>query len=340
MSNVALPNSFQHPNILIDKLAYFLTPEEEKVLNKAVREILGWQDKVENRRARIAISIFVEGKFKKDLPKTEENRLAYGCGLSENTVRQVLKSLHTFGILTRVGEANRDGQEYELQLDGGAIDWLNLQKRKDEKQNKNKYRTETARELNPLNNGVLSDSTPGQNGVQCDSIPPVLSDSRGGVLSGEGKETHSQTHSQTQILPNGNSGETPQEAEGQEDSKKWDNANKKIVGDKFFELTHLKKPTNKKTVGAWWGWLYEIFELANKDPTETCRIMAVVVEDMQRKHLTISSPKSLHWGARAVTSGQSLNRTQKNGRNQPKNKPAAERGPISPEEWKRMVEST
>lgn len=180
MSNVALPNSFQHPNILIDKLAYFLTPEEEKVLNKAVREILGWQDKVETRRARIAISIFVEGKFKKDLPKVEENRLAYGCGLSENTVRQVLKSLHTFGILTRVGEANRDGQEYELQLNERAIDWAELQKRRDEKQNKNKYRTETARELNPLNNGVLSDSTPKQNGVQCDNTPLVLSDSRGG----------------------------------------------------------------------------------------------------------------------------------------------------------------
>lgn len=114
------------------------------------------------------------------------------------------------------------------------------------------------------------------------------------------------------LLPNGNSGLQPPE---EPISEKWNNANKKIVGDKFFELTHLRKPTNKKTVGAWWGWLFEIFELANKDPTETCKIMTTVVKDMQRKHLTISSPKSLHWGARALVSGQELNDKERNNGN-------------------------
>lgn len=93
------------------------------------------------------------------------------------------------------------------------------------------------------------------------------------------------------VSPKGDSGKKPQE-----DSKKWNNVNKKIVGDKFLELTQVPFPTNPKTKGVWYGWLFEIFELANKDPAETCRIITLVVKDMQKKHLTISSPKSLHWG--------------------------------------------
>lgn len=96
------------------------------------------------------------------------------------------------------------------------------------------------------------------------------------------------------------------------DPEKWNNTNKKIVGDKFFELTQLKKPTNKKTVGAWWGWLYEIFEIAGKDAAETCRIMAIVVENMRTKPLPISSPKSLVNLSRTVASGQELSGEYRN----------------------------
>lgn len=91
------------------------------------------------------------------------------------------------------------------------------------------------------------------------------------------------------------------------DSQKWNNANKKIVGDKFLELTHLKPPINKKTKGAWWGWLFEIFEMAGKDSAETCRVMGIVINHMRHKHLDITSPKSLINYSRIVTSGQELN---------------------------------
>ena len=57
-----VPNSFPHPNILVDQLSYYLTPAEEKVLNKAVREILGWHNKVESRKAAIALSILFAQK--------------------------------------------------------------------------------------------------------------------------------------------------------------------------------------------------------------------------------------------------------------------------------------
>ena len=78
------PNTFQHPNIYIDKLAYFLTAEENTVLTKAVREILGWcNDDIDpdHPQKRIARSVFIEGKFRRDMPKTEDNRLCF-CNLS------------------------------------------------------------------------------------------------------------------------------------------------------------------------------------------------------------------------------------------------------------------
>lgn len=33
--NTLIPNTFQHHNVYVDWLSYYLTPEEEKVLNNA-----------------------------------------------------------------------------------------------------------------------------------------------------------------------------------------------------------------------------------------------------------------------------------------------------------------
>lgn len=110
------------------------------------------------------------------------------------------------------------------------------------------------------------------------------------------------------ISPNGDNA-----PELQADSEKWDKTNKTIIGNKFLELTHLKPPSDEKTRGYWWGGLHELFKMGNKDPAETCRVMAAVVRYMQDENLTISSPKSLHNLARAVVSGQELK--PKNGAN-------------------------
>lgn len=134
-----IPNTFQHPNIFIDKLSYFLTPEEEKVLNKAVREILGWGQNIESRQARIAMSVFIDGKFDKD-----GNRLCYGCGLSKSVIRKALNTLCDFNILIKIGKPTNDGQLYELQGDDTKIDWQLLEDRKADKAEKNTKRTQKA----------------------------------------------------------------------------------------------------------------------------------------------------------------------------------------------------
>jgi hypothetical protein len=135
-----IPNTFQHPNSYVDHLHYYLTPEEAVVLDKAVREILGWYDKITTRRARIAVSVFVDGKR-----NHAGEVLCMGCGLCRSAVLKCLESLDRFGILIKEGSPNRDGQEYFLQENVDLIDWDGLKARREERDEQNRKRTRKAR---------------------------------------------------------------------------------------------------------------------------------------------------------------------------------------------------
>jgi hypothetical protein len=159
-NNHLIPNTFQHANAYIDWLSYYLTPEEEKVLNKAIREIIGWHDTIKNRKARIALSVFANGKKNK-----EGKILCLGCGLSTGAIRKALESLDSFNVLCKVGQPNNDGQMYYLQENWDAIDFESMKARKKNKHARNQRRTNQARkEKNKLPNktdhGVLSDNNP------------------------------------------------------------------------------------------------------------------------------------------------------------------------------------
>ena len=138
------PNTFQCPNLYADKLAYFLTPEENLVLTKAVREIMGFHAK--DRTRRIALSVFIDGKV-----AANGERLCYGCGLGKSTIIKALAALDKFGVLVKVGPAtHQEGQAYQLQLSSKQIDWAGLEKRRNEKDKKAKKRLEAARAVNPI----------------------------------------------------------------------------------------------------------------------------------------------------------------------------------------------
>lgn len=171
-----IPNTFQHPNAYIDWLSYYLTGEEEKVLNKAVREILGWHDTISSRRARIALSIFVDGK------KKDGEIVCMGCGLSLDAVRKALKTLHQFNILVKIGKPTNDGQEYELVETWDDIKWDAIRLRRDQWDKANRKRTEAAREARE--EGVLSD-----NGGYCGTVGQ-------GVMSDSNKETQASLETQ------------------------------------------------------------------------------------------------------------------------------------------------
>lgn len=141
--NAILPNTFQHPNIFIDRLMYFLTPEENTVLTFAVRRILGFQENISSRRDNISLSQFVEG-----IRSTKDNRpLSNGCGLGTSAVRNALENLEKFKILIPTTEKPdpRKGQEYWLQENELAIDWDGLEQRSKETDDKARRQTQKAR---------------------------------------------------------------------------------------------------------------------------------------------------------------------------------------------------
>lgn len=131
-----IPNSFQTPNVFIDKLMHYLTPGEVVVLTYATRHILGWQDKITARMANISLSQFVQG-----------NARFSGCGMSKPAVISALGGLARYAILIPVGDPGSKGQAYFLQDNDEAIDWDGLQDRLISTQDQNKARTAKARQV-------------------------------------------------------------------------------------------------------------------------------------------------------------------------------------------------
>ncbi|RPI95535.1 MAG: hypothetical protein EHM40_02975 [Chloroflexi bacterium] len=145
--NAILPNTFQHPNIFIDRLMYYLTPEENVVLTFAVRRILGFQENISSRKDNISLSQFVEGvKSTKD-----GSDLSKGCGLKTGAVRRALYALYKFNILLPTTDKAdpRRGQEYWLQDNEKEINWDLLEKRLAEQEERERVRTEKARSVVP-----------------------------------------------------------------------------------------------------------------------------------------------------------------------------------------------
>lgn len=131
--NGFIPNSFQTPNLFIDRVMPLLELSEFAVLMFAARHILGWDD-VQDRCAHLSLTAFETG-----------HRGQAGCGLSRPVIQKALETLETFGLLERVGKpSSRKGQAWRLALDEEAVQWDQMQTRRDEKQAKNQKRTRSA----------------------------------------------------------------------------------------------------------------------------------------------------------------------------------------------------
>lgn len=132
-------NTFRTPNLYVDRLMAFLTPEEFVVLTYATRRIYGFQ----KLQDRISVSQFTDGTTAKD-----GTRLDHGTGLAGKTVRDILKRLDAFGVLIRMNENDphrNEGAEYALQTDANRIDWVSLTSRRAETEQAAAARTQAAR---------------------------------------------------------------------------------------------------------------------------------------------------------------------------------------------------
>lgn len=151
--NRILPNTFQHPNVFIDRLMYYLTPEENTVLTFATRRILGFQDNISLRKDNISLSQFTDGQKS----ERDGHPLCLGCGMGAGTIKRALDALERYKILipTTAKPDPRKGQEYWLQDNELAIDWDGLEQRVAEKRDKAIRQTKGARAINPNNKGTV-----------------------------------------------------------------------------------------------------------------------------------------------------------------------------------------
>ena len=113
-----IPNTFQTPNIYVDRAMQYLGCDELRCLLFATRHILGWKDRVDERTAKISLTMFEKGF------KTGKGEIYAGCGLSRPAIKTALDGLVEFGFFIRIGDAGNDGQEWKL---GTEIDWPNLE---------------------------------------------------------------------------------------------------------------------------------------------------------------------------------------------------------------------
>jgi hypothetical protein len=183
-----IPNTFQTPNAIIDKLMFLLTDSEFRVLMYMVRHVLGWQKKADTRRAHISLSTFENG-FSYETPDGE---LSYpGCGLGQGTIRKALVALKKYRIAKAVGKPSQKGQQWELAfMTDDNVDIKGLQIRQEEKNQKRKKQTQKARASSPNNQeGVLFNSH---------TIGGTVQQSQGGTVQQSTTKDHSKDHGKNQ----------------------------------------------------------------------------------------------------------------------------------------------
>lgn len=120
-----LPNAFQISNLYIDRAMSLLTDPELRVLLFTIRHIMGWQDKITDRKGCISLTMYENGF-------TTKAGVHYnGCGLKRGAIIKAIQQLVEFGFIARIGKPSDKGQEYQL-ID--SIDWVKLEARQSAKQ--------------------------------------------------------------------------------------------------------------------------------------------------------------------------------------------------------------
>jgi hypothetical protein len=187
MSSI-IPNTFQTPNAHVDRAMQYLSGDEYKVLNFAVRHIYGWHDSAAERKAAISLTTFEKGY-------TTKNGSHYGgVGLGRKTVVDLLEQLTKYGLLVRIGEATQKGQVWQI---GETPDWDGLIQRANDKKIHNTARIQKARSSRA---GGLSDNTsvvPLTTGLSDNTTGRVVAQTAGGLSDNTHINTYSNPSSNT-----------------------------------------------------------------------------------------------------------------------------------------------
>ena len=132
-ANGFIPNSFQTPNILVDRLMPLLLDNELRVTLFGYRHIFGWFDNRIERATTLSYSNFETGY-----------RGQPGCGLTRPQISTALKSVSEFGVLKKVGTPTKDGQRWRPPESEDEIDWKALEARADKRRKTSQKQTAAA----------------------------------------------------------------------------------------------------------------------------------------------------------------------------------------------------
>jgi len=123
-----IPQSFQVPNLYIDRLLPLLTDPEIRVLFYMTRQIYGWEKSRARNQEQISIRQIVHGKL------VDDRLVDGGAGIGKTAVRKAINSLKTHKIIIEVTAGKPyTPTEWRLQQDASAIDWAALMSRKPRK---------------------------------------------------------------------------------------------------------------------------------------------------------------------------------------------------------------
>lgn len=131
--NRLIPNSFQTPNVLIDRLMPLLLNDELRVVMFATRHIYGWSENLATRSAPLSLTAFEHG-----------HRGSAGCGLKRPAIHAAIRTLEALGVLRRIGEATAKGQRWALAERDTDIHWDEMEARQVEIADANRRRTAKA----------------------------------------------------------------------------------------------------------------------------------------------------------------------------------------------------
>lgn len=321
-----LPNSYQKPNLYTDKLMRFLTGDEWKTLDYAMRRTFGFNKDVD----RISISQFMNGNGKLD---ELGQPLEFGTGLSRPTQIRAINELVRFGILVELApnNAQKHGRLWKLQLDETQLRFDLLQQRAADRKAVGQARTTKARTAGH----ALKSQSPGPQATGQSNLPvaPVSGTNRYWYvgLTGTGQSdlpilvsrTDPQKHSGN---PEGNTGET-QSPGGVADpplAEAWRALIKLCEGEettaaavwrlqeKFAVVTQLKRPNPATPEGRaklereWWPHLLQVLAEAdnNVEAAEAAVQEAVRVMVQRDRPLNVVAPRSIVNVAAGVLAGR------------------------------------
>lgn len=310
--NRIVPNSYQKPNLYTDKLMRFLTGDEWKTLDYALRRTFGFQ----RDKDRISVSQFMNGNGRLD---EDGAPVEYGTGLSREAQIRALNELMRFGILVELAPNNSQnhGRMWTLQLEETKVRFELIRERAETRQAQGRKRTEKARLVAGKGRSVkqtgggLSDrplkvvsvtdrywsvrqtggGLPYRPGVVCPTDPQKFSKKS----SGKTEETQSSLAGDFTVIAAWRELVNLCEGDESQASGVW------RLQEKFATVTRLKRPNPATAEGLaklkreWWPHLRQVLEDADWDAEAAESAMQEAVRSMvqREKPLNVVAPRSI-----------------------------------------------